>query len=58
MIRNGAWATEKGGYFMKRKIFRVLFVATALLTLMGPLDRGFAGVNVSVGINVPPPPPL
>jgi hypothetical protein len=58
MITNGAGATVKGGYFMKRKIFIMLFVGTTLLTLMGLLSRGFAEVNVNVGISVPPPPRL
>jgi hypothetical protein len=43
---------------MKRRVFMVLFVATTLLVLAGLLDRGSTEVNVSVGINIPPPPPL
>jgi hypothetical protein len=43
---------------MQKKIFMALFVGATLLTMMGPFSRGFAEVNVNVGINVPPPPPL
>jgi len=58
MKRNGARATVKGGHLMQRKIFVMLFVGATLLTLMGPFPKGYAEVNVNVGINVPPPPPL
>lgn len=58
MRSNGARATVKGGHFMKKAIFMTLLVGTTLLALMGPFDRGSAGVNVNVGISVPPPPPL
>jgi hypothetical protein len=43
---------------MKRRMFIILFVGTMLLTLLGLSNRGFAEVNINVGINVPPPPPL
>jgi hypothetical protein len=43
---------------MKGRMFTVLFVGTMLLTPMSLSNRGFAQVNINVGINVPPPPPL
>lgn len=43
---------------MKRRMFIILFVGTMLLTLLGLSNRGFAEVNINVGINVPPPPPV
>lgn len=43
---------------MRKSVFVTIFVWVLLLIGMGQLDRGIAEVNIKVGINVPPPPPL
>ena len=43
---------------MRRSILITIFITTLLLMGLGPLDTVMAEVNIKVGVNVPPPPPL
>jgi len=43
---------------MRKSIFITIFIWALLLMGIGQLDKAIAEVNIKVGINVPPPPPL
>ena len=43
---------------MKKTFLAALFVGTLILTFSGYPTHGIAGVNVNIGVNIGPPPPV
>jgi len=43
---------------MRKSILSTIFILALMLMGLGQMDKAIAEVNIKVGINVPPPPPL